>query len=113
MVNMKLTKIQEKIVNKEVEKVLKHRLYEKTKQAGVRFKKEFKKNTLVAISAALGFLIALSWRTPIQNSVNSLISVLNLSKNAILYEFISAIIVTVVAVLILMLVARWSAEKDS
>jgi len=110
---VKLTKKQEGIVEKEVKKRLRQRFYEKTKSVGVRFHKEFKKHMLTAVSAALGFLIALSWRTPIQNSVNNLINSLHLSENAIFYEFVSAIVVTVVAVLILMLVSRWSSEKRS
>ena len=44
------------------------------KSAGSRLKSEIKKNTLTAILAAFGFIIALVWRDAIQAGVNELIN---------------------------------------
>lgn len=112
MVDVKLSKKEETVVEKEVEKRLRHRVYVRTRDAAMRFKKEFQKHVLTAVSAALGFLIALSWRQPIQNSVNSLIESVGLSDKLIFYEYISAVIITLIAVLILMAVSRWSVKKE-
>ena len=75
------------------------------------FKEEVKKHTATAITAAFGFLIALSWRTPIQNSVNKLIGYLGLTESAIYYEYLSAVFITVVAVFALMAIAKWTSKE--
>jgi cytochrome c oxidase subunit IV len=85
-------------------------VYSYGKNSALAFKKEFQKHIITAISAALGFLIALSWRTPIQNSVNWLID--NFGLNGyILYEFLSAVLITIFAVFVLMIVTQWEVKK--
>lgn len=93
------------------EKVKESRL-QRARVKAKRFKGEFKKQSLVAISAAFGFLIALSWREPISDIVNKMIVNLGLNEGAIYFKFFSAIVVTIVAVLLLMLMAKWSVEKE-
>jgi len=100
----------EKEIKKEVEKRLHIKLYEGAKDSAWRFKEEFKKHVVVAVSAALGFLVAMSWRTPLQNSVNLMINYLGLSGGAVYFEFLSALAITLVAVLGLMWVSRWSVK---
>ncbi len=102
----------EKAVKKEVEKSLHIKFYEGAKDSALRFKEEFKKQVVVAVSAALGFLIALSWRTPIQNSIDNLIELLGLKGSAIYLEFFSAILITLIAVLGLMWISKWNIKKD-
>ena len=99
---MDLTKAQEK----EVEKRVQSRLYSRAS----KFKNEFKKQMLFAISAAFGFLIALSWREPISDIVNIIVGSFG-DGGQVLWKFISAIVVTFLAVLGLMIVSKWSAEK--
>jgi len=105
----------EKEVRKEIKKKLKlinihKRIYSRTKTSALVFKKEFQKHVFVAISAALGFLIALSWRTPIKNSVDAFIEKLRLGGQAIYLEYLSAIIITIIAVLALMWMTRWEVK---
>ena len=107
-----------KDVEEEVEKKLKliklHRkIYSKTKTSALAFKKEFQKHIITAISAAFGFLIALSWRTPIKNSVDAFIEKLKLGGQAIFLEYLSAIIITIIAVLALMWITRWEVKSQS
>jgi len=112
----------EKEVVKEVRKELKRelklsnlhrRIYSRTKTSALVFKKEFQKHVVVAVSAALGFLIALSWRTPIQNSIAAFIEAVGLSGQAIYLEYLSAIILTIIAVIVLMWMTRWEVKSQS
>ena len=108
---IKLTKKQEKIVKKEVAKRFHRRVYERTKGSALRFKKEFKKQIVIGITAAFAFLIALSWRTPIKNSVDILITNFGLGEKIVYFEYLSAIAITLVAVLCLMLISIWASKE--
>ena len=103
-----LTKKEEK----EVKKKLRHILYERAKRHGTNFKKEFKKQLVVAVSAALGFLMAFSWREPITDLVKLIAARAGASENMLFYNVISAIILTIVAVLVLILISRWSSGEN-
>ncbi len=98
-------------VKKQVEKKFKIKLYETTKSSAYAFKEELKKHTATAITAAFAFLIALSWRSPIQKSVENLIEFWGLKGGEIYLDFMAAIIITVIAVLVIMWVSKWTAEK--
>jgi len=100
----------EKEIKKEVEKRLHIKLYEGAKDSAWKFKEEFKKQVVVAVSAALGFLVAMSWRSPLQKSVDLMINNLGLSGGAVYFEFLSALVITLVAVLGLMWVSKWSSK---
>ena len=106
----KQTKEIKKEAKEEIKKKLHQRIINRTKKNAGKFKDEAKKHTATAITAAFGFLIALSWRTPIQNSVNKLIEYFGLAESAIYYEYISAVIITIIAVLALMLIASWTSD---
>jgi hypothetical protein len=108
---MLLTKKQEKAVEKEVRKRLRERIMEKTKSSALEFKREVKKHTATAITAAFAFLIALSWRDPIKKSVNSFIESLGLVGKEIYFEYTAAFLITVIEVLALMLISKWTAEN--
>lgn len=101
----------DKKIEKKVEQEVRKRLRDRAREHASRFGKEFKKHILTAVSAALGFLIALSWRTPIKNSIDALIEKLGLSESVIYMEFLSAILITIIAILLLMLISKWSSEK--
>ena len=87
-------------------------MYKKTLDSTIKFRKEFSKTLLVAITAALGFLVALSWRTPLQKTMDQLIIKLNLSEQAVYIEYLSALIITLVAVLILMFISKWKIKGE-
>jgi len=98
-------------VKKEVEKGLRIKIYERARGSAIAFKEEFKNQMVVAITAAFAFLIALSWRTPIQNGIDKLIVNLGLTGSAIYLEFLSALIITFLGVLALMWVSKWKSER--
>jgi len=84
--------------------------YERSRYAGIRFKKEFKRQVVAGITAAFAFLIALSWRKPIQEFVDALIIDFGFVGSGLLLNFLSAVTVTLIAVLGLMLISRWAAD---
>jgi hypothetical protein len=81
-------------------------VYHKTKESFYEIKNEFKKQTTIAITAALAFLIALSWKEPIYSSFLLLIDKLNLNLNEIYVQYLSAILITFLGVLILILLNK-------
>ena len=95
---MKSKKIKpKKIIKKTKNHVQKHIL---------GFKNEFLEHLLTGLTAAFGFLIALSWRTPIQKSVISLTKRLGFSENLIYFEYLAAMIMTIIAVIVFMILAK-------
>lgn len=99
-------------MEREVKKRLHVRIYEGTKSSALAFKKEFQSQVVIAVGAALGFLIALSWRTPIQNAVDKMIVKMGLGGEAVYLEFLSALVITLIAVLILMWVSKWKSGGE-
>ena len=77
-----------------------------------KLRREFRKHIVTAIAAALGFLIALSWREPIANLTAHIIEILGLQGDQILYQFLAAIIITIILVLALMIVVRWEVKEE-
>lgn len=77
-------------------------LLEKVLEVKTSFKAEFKKQTVLAITAALGFLIALIWR----DYLMSIIKPENL-------DLISIIGVTTVCVLGLVIISKWASVDGS
>lgn len=73
---------------------------------------EFKKQIITGITAAFAFLIALSWREPISESVNKFIEHFNLTERVLMFKFISAILVTIIAAIVLVLITRWATKPE-
>jgi len=104
-------KVIEQKVEKEVKKRLDQRMATIAKSSVKEFRVEFKKQTLVAITGAFAFLIALTWRTPIQKSIDKLVIKLGLVGQEVYYEYLAAILITMVGVLFLILISKWAIEK--
>lgn len=115
-VGKKLGKQIEKEVDREVKKEVERRLHEKiygnAKERASKFNKEFKNEIAVGITAAFAFLIALSWRGPIQKSVDALVLRLGLVGKAIYIEYLSALIMTLIAVFVLMGISKWKTQEE-
>ncbi|MEK6833347.1 MAG: DUF5654 family protein [Nanoarchaeota archaeon] len=90
-----------------LEKIKAEAIHEKAKKGVKTFKKEFKREMNTAILAAFGFLIALVWKDVITASVD------NLSEKAHFGgAIVSALVVTVICVLGIMLFSRILKEKE-
>ncbi|MFW5846869.1 MAG: DUF5654 family protein [Nanoarchaeota archaeon] len=87
-------------------------IFENTLEYTKKFHHKFRKQIVVSISAAFGFLIALSWREPISQGVDLIIQLAKLQGNEIYVQIISAIIVTLVSVLGIMIISKWDVKKD-
>ena len=84
----------------------------KAREKASKLKAEFKKQTVIAILAALAFLIALSWRDFISDSVNKIVESLGVSGNLYLFKLFSALIVTFLAVLGILIISRFKTEEN-
>jgi hypothetical protein len=76
-----------------------------------KFRNNFREHTITAIIAAFGFLVALSWREPIQKTIDKIIINFNMSGNEILIQVITAALVTLIAVFALILLSKWESKK--
>ncbi len=80
----------------------------KTKKS---FKKEFKRQLRLAIIAAIGFTVAFAWRNAIYNSAQNLIGQIINSTEFVLTESITALAITLFAVIILFLTSKILKDK--
>lgn len=76
------------------------------------FAAQVKDKISMAIGAAFGLVIALAWNSAIQEGVNSLVTTLGITGTAYIYKIITAIVVTVIAVIGIILVSKWAGKKD-
>ncbi|MBS3092789.1 hypothetical protein J4466_05215 [Candidatus Pacearchaeota archaeon] len=79
---------------------------EKAKESVRAFRKEFRTSMAGAIVAAFGFLIALVWKDVITLYVNNALKVNNINS-----ELASALFVTFIAVIGIMIVSKVLADK--
>lgn len=87
-------------------------MIKKTKKAANQFSKEFRGHVTTAIVAAFGFLIAFSWRDAISSTLNRFIEKVELpAQLANFYSFLTAIILTLICILGIIIVSRWGARK--
>jgi hypothetical protein len=76
------------------------------KKRGERFAKEFKKILATAIAAALGFITAFAWRDVLTEALDKVTGI-----SPIQGKLINALIITIAAVLVFMLLAKINPEK--
>lgn len=93
-----LSKTERKEVVKEINKKIKERI----SSHAADLKSEFKKQVSTAIIAAFGLIIALSWKDVITEFIN------NFSVVKEYGSLVSAIILTAVSVLGILIISKWS-----
>ncbi|MGD9276913.1 MAG: DUF5654 family protein [Candidatus Pacearchaeota archaeon] len=81
---------------------------QRAKNSANKFKSEIKKAVVTAIVAAFGFLIALSWKEVITEWVDVIIK-----SSPVQGKLISAIIVTVISVLGIIIVTKFFSDKTN
>jgi len=97
-----LSKIERREVIKEINKKLRH----KAVSHAVALSNEFKKQTSTAIMAAFGLIIALAWK----DVITDLVSKINFFSNYGL--LVTAIVMTLISVLGILLVSRWAKSGE-
>ena len=85
----------------------------KTKKAVSEIRTEFKKQLTTGVTAAFAFLVALTWREPIAETITWLIEALNITTGELLFKYISALIFTIVAVIPILIISRFNSEKNT
>ena len=80
------------------------------KQASI-LRKEARKQTIAAITAAFAFIIALVWRDAIRKIIDASVAKLGLPETAYVHEIIVAIILTIICVVGIMLVSKFGEVK--
>jgi hypothetical protein len=98
----KKTKEERKIEEAERKK----RLKEKAKEATLKFQREFRKSVVTSIVSAFGLLIALTWKDVITAWVNKISQASPIKGN-----LITAIIVTAICVLGILIISKWGNEE--
>jgi hypothetical protein len=88
------------------EKIKKLNAREKAKASALKFKKEFNKALSTALLGAFGFIIALSWRDLITEYINEISQ-----TSPVKGKLISALIVTLVSVIGIIIVTSLLNEK--
>ena len=82
------------------------RAHERARAASRRFNSELRKALFTAFIAAFGFLIALVWRDVIQEYVNAVVAL-----SPVQGQLISAITITLIAVLGILIATRFLDDK--
>ena len=83
----------------------------KTREKTRKFKKEFRKQASIAILAAFAFLIALTWRDFISDTVDKIVTNLGVIEKLYLYKLITAIIITILAIIGIIIVTKFKVEE--
>jgi ABC-type Mn2+/Zn2+ transport system permease subunit len=73
--------------------------------------KEVRKHIITAITAAFAFIIALFWRDAIQAMINEVLGKIGINTDIYIYKIVAAILVTIIAVIGIIMVARLE-KKD-
>ena len=74
---------------------------------------EIKNDVSIPVIASFGFIIALVWRDAIKGAIDEFLLRAGLLERAYFYNFISAIIVTIIVIAIMILVTRFSRVKKT
>ena len=90
---------------KEVVKEINKKLAAKVKSHAHGLRDEFKKQTSTAIMAAFGLIIALSWKDVITDAISNLEFVKGYGL------LMSAVILTIVSVVGILVISRWAKEE--
>ena len=83
----------------------------KLKDGALKVKQEARNHTVTAISAAFAFVIALVWRDAIRKALDAIVLKLKLPETAYIHEFVIAGILTVVCVIGILVVSKFSIKE--
>jgi len=84
---------------------------EKVVVIGSTFKQEVRKNVVTAVTAAFGFMIALTWRDAIKEIVESVLAASGIKEGIYAYKIVVALIITMICVFGIMIISRWAEKK--
>jgi len=109
-------KLAEKKLEKDVEEKVEARLHKKMakelKKHSTFVASKFRDHATTAIIAALSFVIAIAWKDLIVKVIRENARISAIENHPYLAELYSAIIVTAVAVLGIIIVSTWAVKKE-
>jgi small-conductance mechanosensitive channel len=76
------------------------------------FHKEFRKQSSVAIVAAFGFLIALSWRDFVSEVVTHIVESVQGVESVYMLKLLAAVVVTVVSIIGIMAASKLNVKEE-
>ena len=97
-----------------VKKIKKHGAValKKAKENTLKVKREARKQTITAITAAFAFVIAFAWRDAIRKSLDAFVIKMGLPETAFVHEYAVAIFLTLICVIGIVVVSRFSVKKE-
>ena len=84
----------------------------KVPSKAAEIKKETARHITTAITAAFAFVIAFAWKDAIRKAIDSSVKRMGIPETVYFYEFIIAIIITIVCVIGIMIIAKYGAKKE-
>lgn len=96
--------------NKEVQKEVKRQL--SLIKKAQNFKSEFKKQASTAMIAGLSLLVALAWKDLIFKLIENYTSLNLLEKYPFIADLYTAILLTIIGTLGILIIARWANSPD-
>ncbi len=105
-----MPKKDEKVLQKEMLRLRKE--LAEVKQKAKQFRNEVRVQIATAVTAAFAFIIALFWKDVITEGVNNLLISLGLSGTGYYYKILSAVIITLIAVIGIWYFSKWSHQKE-
>lgn len=112
MTTKQLSKQEEQHIEKHVEKHLDKQVTKHLLSKAEFFRHQFKQHISTAIIAAFSFLIALAWKDLIVHAVTTLIKEDLLIKIPYISDLISAIVITLIAILGIFIVTKWAKKPE-
>ena len=100
-----------KLKKEEIDKLINYATKVPSKAEEIR--KEAARRITTAVTAAFAFVIAFAWKDAIRKAIDSIVLKMGIPSTVYFYEFIIAIIITLVCVLGIMLVSKYGAKKES
>jgi len=83
----------------------------KVPSKAAELKKETRKQITTAIAAAFGFVIAFAWRDAIRKAIDTGVARLGIPETAYAYEFIVAIVITIICVFGIMIISKYNSKE--
>ena len=108
MPDKQLSKKQKEHIERHITKRVSKHLVSKTDLIG----SQFKQHVSTAIIAAFSFLIALAWKDLIVHAVQTVIKEDLVQRIPYISQLISAIVVTLIAIIGILLVTRWAKKPE-
>ena len=75
-------------------------------------RKETARHITTAITAAFAFVIAFAWKDAIRKAIDAYVKKIGIPDTVYFYEFVIAVIITIICVIGIMIVSRYGAKKE-